>query len=177
MPGFFDMLDRVEAYAAWRIAAGLALAACAGTADLHAQAGMDGAKHRPDLHLVGSAVVLSDRLRLTPAGPQRVGAAWFAPKQHVAAGFEVEFRFQLTGQGGLGPGADGFAFVLQNEGFKAIAGRGSAGGFALGDGWHDPTMPGIPRSIAVFFDTYYNAAATIHPATTWRSAPTGRSRK
>ena len=150
------MLDPVEGYAAWRMVA-LALAACAGTADLRAQAGMDGATHRPDLHLVGSAEVLSDRLRLTPAGPQRVGAAWFAPKQRVAAGFEVEFRFQLTGQGGLGPGADGFAFVLQNEGLNAIAGRGSAGGFALGDGRHDPTMPGIPRSIAVFFDTYYNA--------------------
>ena len=55
-----------------------------------------------------------------------------------------------------GWGADGFAFVLQNDGPDAMAGRGSAGGFALGDGWRDPTMPGIPRSIAVFFDTYRN---------------------
>ncbi len=114
-------------------------------------------KARLDIHLVGAARILSDRLRLTPADPQRVGAAWFAPKQRVTSGFEAEFRFQLTAQGGLGPGADGFAFVLQNEGLDAIAGRGSAGGFALGDGWRDPTKPGIPRSIAVFFDTYYNA--------------------
>jgi hypothetical protein len=67
------------------------------------------------------------------------------------------FRFQLTRQGGFGPGADGFAFVLQNQGFDAIAGRGSAGGFAIGDGRRDPSVPGIPRSIAVFFDTYYNS--------------------
>ncbi|MDE3167974.1 MAG: hypothetical protein KGN36_19390 [Acidobacteriota bacterium] len=114
-------------------------------------------KEKLQVHLVGSARILADRLRLTPAVPQQAGAAWFAPKRHVAAGFEAEFHFQLTGQGGLGPGADGFAFVLQNQGLNAIAGRGSAGGFALGDGWRDPNTPGIPRSIAVFFDTYYNA--------------------
>jgi hypothetical protein len=69
---------------------------------------------------------------------------------------KTSFRFQLTGQGGLGPGADGFAFVLQNSGPEAIAGPGSAGGFAVGGGQRDPHQPGIPRSLAVFFDTFRN---------------------
>jgi hypothetical protein len=69
---------------------------------------------------------------------------------------DIPFNGELTGQGGLGPGAGGLAFVLQNQGPDAMAGRGSAGGFAAGDGWRDRTKPGIPRSIAVFIDTYRN---------------------
>lgn len=111
---------------------------------------------RLKLHLVGAAGMSDGRLRLTSSIPQTAGAAWFAEKQQVAGGFEAVFRFQLTDQGGLGPGADGFAFVLQNEGPDALAGRGSAGGFALGDGRGDPSKPGIPRSIAIFFDTFRN---------------------
>jgi len=56
----------------------------------------------------------------------------------------------------LGEGADGFAFVLQNNGPGALAGRGSAGGFAFGDGSRNRNSPGIPNSIAVFFDTFKN---------------------
>lgn len=110
-------------------------------------------------HLVGEAQLADNRLRLTPAQNDAVGAAWFRRKQQVSAGFEVAFRFQLTDQGGLGPGADGFAFVLQNEGPNAMAGRGSAGGFALGDGQGDRSKPGIPRSLAVFFDAFQNEDA------------------
>ena len=152
------MLDRVKQYVVRLILAGLVLVIpVAAHAQLVRLPPLGPGDDGQEIHLVGSARILADRLRLTPANPQQVGAAWFAPKQRVTAGFEVVFRFQLTGQGGLGPGADGFAFVLQNEGLNAIARRGSAGGFALGDGWRDPTKPGIPRSIAVFFDTYYNA--------------------
>jgi len=141
------------------IVACMALMGITAGARVPAQGISDAVADGRQIHLVGAARLLGDRLRLTPAGVQRVGAAWFSPKQKVTAGFETEFLFQLTDQGGLGPGADGFAFVLQNEGLNAIAGRGSAGGFAIGDGWHDPTKPGIPRSIAVFFDTYYNGDA------------------
>jgi hypothetical protein len=110
-----------------------------------------------DLHLVGTAAIHDGRLRLTPARENAVGAAWASSKQDVASGFDASFRFQLTGQGGLGRGADGFAFVLQNAGPEAMAGRGASGGFALGDGYGQPDKPGIPHSIAVFFDTYRNA--------------------
>lgn len=108
------------------------------------------------LQLVGDAEVWQNRIRLTPALPQTAGAAWFAERQPIAAGFEMVFQFQLTQQGGLGNGADGFAFVLQNNGPEALAGRGSARGFALGDGRQDRSQPGIPHSIAVFFDTHRN---------------------
>lgn len=113
-------------------------------------------QERPKLALVGSAELMDGRLRLTPAEEQQVGAAWFLQKLAVAGGFEAVFRFQITEAWGLGGGADGFAFVLQNAGPDAMAGRGSAGGFALGDGRRDEAAEGIPRSIAVFFDTYQN---------------------
>jgi hypothetical protein len=109
-----------------------------------------------EFHLAGSAEIAGGRLRLTRPELQTSGAAWFSEKAYLAGGFDAVFLFEITEPGGLGPGADGFAFVLQNEGLNALAGRGSAGGFALGDGWRDFSKPGTPRSIAVFFDTYRN---------------------
>lgn len=108
----------------------------------------------PPVELAGDAAMSGNALRLTPARPRMVGAAWLDQKQQVATGFETNFDFRLTHQGG--GGADGFAFVLQNSGPRAIAGRGSAGGFAMGDGHGDPHAPAIPSSIAIFFDTYQN---------------------
>jgi len=107
------------------------------------------------LSLVGDAAVSSQVLRLTPASHDKSGAVWLREKQPVASGFETTFQFQLTGEGGLGHGADGFAFVLQNSGPDALGGRGSAGGFAVSDGTYRHET-GIPWSIAVFFDTYRN---------------------
>src|SRR3569623_2007703 len=98
------------------------------------------------IHLVGDAQQLDDRVRITRARPFLAGALWFEPAQRVGSGFDATFTFQITKPGGLGRGADGFAFVLQNEGLAAMAGRGSAGGFALGDGHNDPNAPGIPHS-------------------------------
>ncbi len=108
------------------------------------------------LHLTGSATLTDKALRLTPAERQRAGAAWFEGKQQVSGGFESSFQFRLTEQGGLGPGADGFAFVLQNSGLDALGSPGSAGGFALGDEKRYGKAPGIPQSIAIFFDTFRN---------------------
>jgi hypothetical protein len=93
---------------------------------------------------------------LTPAQRDRAGAVWYTAKQTVASGFETSFQFQLTQQGGLGRGADGLAFVVQNSGPHAIAGQGASGGFAIGEGAESHETPGIPHSIAVFFDTYRN---------------------
>ena len=112
----------------------------------------------PELSLVGDAAVSGKVLRLTPAKGDRSGAVWFREKQSVASGFETTFQFQLTHQGGLGHGADGFAFVLQDAGPEALGGRGSAGGFAVADPTfdHRERERAIPWSIAVFFDTYRN---------------------
>lgn len=110
-----------------------------------------------ELSLVGDAKVVGETLRLTPAKGNRAGAAWFREKQSLGSGFETTFQFQLTDPGGMGHGADGFAFVLQNSGPKALGGRGSAGGFAVEDqAYHDRKERFIPWSIAVFFDTFRN---------------------
>jgi hypothetical protein len=109
------------------------------------------------LTLVGDAAVTGKTLRLTPAKGDRSGAAWYREKQPVGSGFDTTFQFQLTYQGGLGHGADGFAFVLQNSGPEALGGRGSAGGFAVEDpDFRHKRGSAIPWSIAVFFDTYRN---------------------
>jgi len=108
------------------------------------------------LRLVGSAQFTEKTLRLTAARHHQAGAAWFDEKQKLIGGFESGFEFQLTGQGGLGPGADGFAFVLQNSGPDALGSPGSAGGFALGEVQRYGRLPGIPQSIAIFFDTFRN---------------------
>jgi Legume lectin domain len=110
----------------------------------------------PGLSLIGDVTVSGKSLRLTPAKGDRSGAAWFNEKQFVASGFETTFKFQLTHQGGLGHGADGFAFVLQNSGPEALGGRGSAGGFAVSDREYHHSEKAIPWSIAIFFDTYRN---------------------
>jgi hypothetical protein len=108
-----------------------------------------------DIRLVGGAEKLGERLRLTRSEMNQVGAAWLAEKHYVRGGFEANFEFQLTEQGGLG-GADGFALVLQNSGPGAIGNKGSAGGFGLGDRDKYPHTRGIPRSLAVFFDVFRN---------------------
>ncbi len=108
------------------------------------------------LRLVGDAAVSGKALRLTRAKGDRSGAAWFREKQPVASGFETTFQFQLTHEGGLGHGADGFAFVLQNAGPEALGGLGSAGGFAVSDAGYHHKGPAIPWSVAIFFDTYRN---------------------
>lgn len=109
-----------------------------------------------ELSLVGDAAVSGTTLRLTRAKGDRSGAAWVREKQHLASGFETTFQFQLTHQGGMGHGADGFAFVMQNSGPAALGGRGSAGGFAVSDPGYHHREKAIPWSVAVFFDTYRN---------------------
>jgi hypothetical protein len=112
------------------------------------------------LDLVGSAEIVrpskhKDKiLRLTHTSQYMAGAAWLKQKQKVSGGFETEFNFQLTWQGGVA-GADGFAFALQNSGPQALGNIGSAGGFALGEKRYR-TPKRLPQSIAVFFDTFQN---------------------
>ncbi len=109
------------------------------------------------IRLVKDAKREGNVLRLTAARMNQTGAAWLMDQQPVSEGFETIFRFQLSdpAENSLG-GADGFAFVIQSVGPAAIAGRGAAGGFALGRGANNPQKRGIPRSLAVFFDTFRN---------------------
>ncbi|MBL8887858.1 MAG: hypothetical protein JNK16_14475 [Phycisphaerales bacterium] len=89
--------------------------------------------------LVGRTEVVNDVLRLTKSGEDGAGAAWFKTTQAgVNAGFVTTFRFNISdGE------ADGFAFVLQADSEEALGGGGSDMGFG-----------GIPRSVAIEFDTF-----------------------
>jgi len=118
------------------------------------------------LKLVDDAFRHKNVLRLTSAGREKAGAAWYTQKQMVLAGFDTTFTFRLTDQDGQYKGADGLAFVVQNERIQAIGGDGAAGGFARTDDIFrskeglvrlaGPLRRGISPKLAIFFDTYRN---------------------
>jgi len=96
-----------------------------------------------EIRLVGSAAPSGSGIRLTPSRDELLaGAAWLTQKQNVAQGFVSTFQFQISG---LEKNAgDGFAFVIQNSGARAL------GEAAYGIGYD-----GMPNSIAVEFDTTF----------------------
>ncbi len=95
------------------------------------------------LNLLNSAVVAGGDLHVTPSTFATSGQAWYTTRQDVQDSFTTSFQFQITDLQGLGPGADGFAFVIQNQGLTATGGSGSDVGYA-----------GILDSVAVEFDTF-----------------------
>jgi hypothetical protein len=98
-----------------------------------------------------------DVIRLTPPLKYKAGAAWAKSAVSVNVAFETRFRFRLTeAADNIYGGADGFAFVIQTLGPNALAGRGASGGFSVGRGPNNPSTKGIPRSLAIFFDTFKN---------------------
>ena len=103
------------------------------------------------LNLQGSAAKSGNALRLNPSQSAQVGSAWFATQQAVADGFTTTFQFQITQLGGItdddgNTGADGLAFVIQNQSSTAL------GSNAAGMGYRD-----ITNSVAVEFDTFRNS--------------------
>jgi hypothetical protein len=103
-----------------------------------------------DLVLNGPAAILGGpKLRLTSNGGQTT-SAWLSTSQPVSTGFSTSFTFQFTP---VSPGetlADGFAFVIQSApdgtGTRGTGGPGEYIGYT-----------GIPKSIAIEFDTYQNS--------------------
>ncbi|KAL6068640.1 Peptide-N(4)-(N-acetyl-beta-glucosaminyl)asparagine amidase [Balamuthia mandrillaris] len=95
------------------------------------------------LACVGSSFITGNSACLTPAQTGQQGALWRSEPLSLdlilKAGLVCRFAFQIKD----GPSADGFAFVMQAVGANALG----EGGCQLGYG-------GIPRSIAVEFDTY-----------------------
>ena len=82
-------------------------------------------------------------LRLTAGGYRQSGSAWATPKLDLTASFESTFKVYLHH---FVPGADGFAFLVQAEGPRALGGWGGGLGYR-----------GIRRSVAVEFDTFQNS--------------------
>ncbi|AGL20818.1 L-type lectin-domain containing protein [Actinoplanes sp. N902-109] len=94
------------------------------------------------LHLVGSAGIHGDSLRLTSDTKRLAGAAWARPKINAKQSFETAFDLEMTGEVGH---ADGVAFVLQNDGRAEMGGYGGSIGYG-----------GMTHSVAIEFDTFKN---------------------
>ena len=109
-----------------------------------------------DIILSGSTGKVEDYIRLTYANTSQAGAIWHEKPVLVGNGFITEFSFRMssgdnvnTDDGSL-PGADGLAFVIQNN--EDIQ-MGLYGG---GIGYH-----GIENSLAVEFDLFQNNSKQI----------------
>ena len=95
-------------------------------------------------------------LRLTPDKLNRVGIAYYGAKIPVKNGFETTFDFRIyrpgRPEGQTGEiGAEGLAFIIQNESLNARGHAGSSMGYA-----------GITNSVAVEFDIYANVSDDEH---------------
>jgi hypothetical protein len=103
-------------------------------------------RNTENLKLLHDARITDKKVRLTAAIASQKGGIWYtkAPIQ-VDSGFTTEFSFQISA-GGVGEGADGFAFIIHNS--RQNLSKGINGG---GMGYD-----GIPNCIAVEFDTYDN---------------------
>lgn len=89
-------------------------------------------------------------LRLTPNKADRTGIAYYGAKVDVQNGFETTFDFRISRPGKPDDisgetGADGFTFIIQNEGLEAYGHRGSAMGYG-----------GITNAVVLEFDIYQN---------------------
>jgi hypothetical protein len=101
----------------------------------------------PAMTLVGNAVLLTDRLRLTIDHPVHTGAAWLVEKQQVQHGFTATVDWQITKT--ARQGAEGFAFVIHNADVPFPAS-------AIGTGRNGLGYAGLSNSLAVEFDTVQN---------------------
>ncbi|AXC13690.1 hypothetical protein ACPOL_4417 [Acidisarcina polymorpha] len=97
---------------------------------------------RAGLTLNGSSALSGTALQLTNGGALETASAYFSTPVGITT-FTSDFDFQLTEAV-----ADGFTFVIQNQGPTALGNPGA--GEDLGYG-------GIPTSVAIKFDIYNNA--------------------
>ncbi len=110
---------------------------------------------------IGSAFVYESELqegltvlRLTPPKLLRLGIGYYGARVPVIGGFETTFDFQIHEVGGPGGpngerGAEGLAFIIQNQGIDARGHLGASMGYA-----------GIRNSVAVEFDVYRSEGET-----------------
>jgi lectin family protein len=94
------------------------------------------------LALNGSAAVVGSALRLTSGVRDQAGAAWSDITIDPRRAFDTSFDVATSGPAGH---ADGFAFVVQADGRRAMGGLGGSLGYG-----------GMTHSVAVEFDTYRN---------------------
>jgi hypothetical protein len=112
------------------------------------------------LTVVGDAAPAGTALRLTPGERYKRGAVWYNRPQPANIQWETTFQVRVAGVDDSPfvelppPGADGLAFVLQNDRLDALgADKGGIG------------YEGIPRSLAIEFDVWPNNVAHCGPYT------------
>jgi hypothetical protein len=110
------------------------------------------------LNLQEAAAPFGSLLRLTPASSGQRGSAWYTTQQSVDQGFSTTFQFRISELGGTNDddgntGADGLAFVIQNESPTALGDVGIGIGYA-----------GILDSLAIEFDTFNNGISNGDPS-------------
>ena len=122
---------------------------CGGVATARADFLFNDFSAGPNLNLMNSASLVSNRLRLNPALTNQNGTAFYNDKQSMQSGFETQFRFEISSTGGSTdtdgrPGGDGFALIIQTQGATAT---GSPIAY----------IPySIPDAFAIEFDTWRN---------------------
>lgn len=89
--------------------------------------------------LNGGPTVTSDALTITTAAGSLARTAYFNNKVDVRS-FNTSFHYVASNSA---TGADGFTFVLQNQGLTAVGGSGGSKGYA-----------GITPSVAIIFNIY-----------------------
>jgi hypothetical protein len=94
------------------------------------------------LILQSHASAVEGRLRLTPAMPGAAGGAWLDQEQFVKDGFDTTFQIQITDK--YSTGADGLAFVIQNNPTPALGYPGCNLGYG-----------GITNLLVVKFNNYH----------------------
>lgn len=100
----------------------------------------------------GVAAQSGNTLSVTPPVGASAGSVWRTDNQSVGLGFVTNFTFRISDIAGVG--ADGFAFVIQNEGTSALGGTGGALGYATNLTF--PSQIGIGNSVAIEFDLWNN---------------------
>jgi len=108
------------------------------------------------LVLNGNAAASGSVLRVTPAASDQKGSVWYSQPIDVIAGFDTTFTFRITQL--TGGGADGLAFVIQDDprGTAALGDKGSSMGYGA-----EPTSPAgtaLSNSLAIEIDTYFIAS-------------------
>lgn len=98
-----------------------------------------------------AATMGTSMLIVTPTGLSQAGSVWHTAKEAVGT-FTTSFDFAVSHINGVG--ADGFAFVIQNQALNALGATGGALGYA--DNLRFPGTPGISNSLAVEFDLWNN---------------------
>uniref|UniRef100_A0A7S1CPA8 RING-type E3 ubiquitin transferase n=1 Tax=Bicosoecida sp. CB-2014 TaxID=1486930 RepID=A0A7S1CPA8_9STRA len=128
--------------------------------------------HRDDFVDSQDPVRCPVRLRMTPAQPFRKGSVWRKQRVSVYTGFETAFSFKMSDLSKsctfvrdrsfnthhhtscMVHGGDGFALVI--HGNYQNTGSVGEGIHSLGEGGEGMGYEGIPNSLAIEFDTWWN---------------------